>query len=442
MDPSYPIVFYVSGHGFGHTSRVIEVIHAVLRARPGVRIAVKTAAPRVLFERTLAGRIDLVELECDAGVVQRDSLSIDAAKTVRRAKAFQARLPALAAAEAAFLKKSAVRLVVGDIPPLAFAAAEAAGVPSIGIGNFTWDWIYEGYPEEAPEDLARDVRRAYEKATLMLRLPMSAGFTGLDTVTRDIPFIARRSNRAQNDVRLTLGLAPRPAGKPLVLMSFGRYGVDGLDARALAALDEYVIATTIAPPPGSHEARNVLYISEQQLLEEGLQYQDLVRAADVVVATPGYGIISEAIANDTALLYTSRGRFVEYDVLVNEMPRFLRAQFLEQEDLLNGKWAAALESLLHQPRPPRTAAFERSGCGGGGNCETNNEERIRNKAGCHDLAVYSFFVLRFSFFRIECDAPMPEVRSPTPTRARIRARREHRRWLHRRLSGGCVPARR
>jgi hypothetical protein len=352
MDPSYPIVFYVSGHGFGHTSRVIEVIHAVLRAMPGVRITVKTGAPRALFERTLADRIELVELECDAGVVQKDSLSIDAAETVRQAKAFQARLPALAAAEAAFLKASAGRLVVGDIPPLAFAAAGSAGVPSIGIGNFTWDWIYEGYPEESPEGLARDIRRGYEKATLMLRLPMSAGFSGLDTITRDIPFIARRSNRAQNDVRLALGLAPRPEGKRLVLMSFGRYGVDGLNARTLAALDEYVIATTTAPPPGREETPNVLYISEQQLLDRGLQYQDLVLAADVVVAKPGYGIISEAMANDTALLYTSRGRFVEYDVLVNDMPRFLRAQFIEQQDLLSGNWAAALESLLRQPRPP------------------------------------------------------------------------------------------
>ena len=32
-----------------------------------------------------------------------------------------------------------------------------------------------------------------------------------------------------------------------------------------------------------------------------------MRAADVVVTKPGYGIISECIANDTAILYTSRG---------------------------------------------------------------------------------------------------------------------------------------
>ena len=354
MDPSYPIVFYVSGHGFGHTSRVIEVIEAVLRARPDLRIAVKTAAPKALFERTLAGRIAFIELECDAGVVQRDSLSIDAAETLRQANLFQARLPALAGAEGAFLKASAARLVVGDIPPVAFGAAAVAGIPSIGIGNFTWDWIYEGYPEQEPGAVALDIRRLYEHATLMLRLPMAAGFAGLEAITRDIPFIARQSRHTQNEVRRALGLAARPAGQPLVLLSFGRYGVNGLDGSALAALDRYVILTTIAPPPGAGEAPNVLYISEHQLLERNLQYQDLVRGADVVIAKPGYGIISEAIANDTALLYTSRGRFAEYEVLVREMPRFLRTRFIEQQDLLSGNWSAALGALLRQPPAPET----------------------------------------------------------------------------------------
>ncbi len=48
----------------------------------------------------------------------------------------------------------------------------------------------------------------------------------------------------------------------------------------------------------------------------GLLYQDLVAAADVVVSKPGYGIVSECVANGTALLYTSRGRFIEYDLFV------------------------------------------------------------------------------------------------------------------------------
>ncbi len=74
---------------------------------------------------------------------------------------------------------------------------------------------------------------------------------------------------------------------------------------------------------------------------------------DVVATKPGYGIIAECAANDTALLYTSRGHFVEYEVLVREMPRYARSQFIPQDELFAGNWRPYLERLLAQARPPR-----------------------------------------------------------------------------------------
>jgi hypothetical protein len=377
MNPSYRIVFYVSGHGFGHTSRAIEVIHALLRAQPEAYIVVKTAAPLRLFARTLHGRCELVALQCDAGMVQIDSLNIDTPASIREAVEFQTRVPALIATEAAYLRERGARVAIGDIPPLAAAAAHAAGIPSVAIGNFTWDWIYESHGDQAAFELAREIRALYRHATIALRLPMAGGFAGLESMTRDIPFIARHSHRTQDDVRSALGLPRRAAGKPLVLVSFGGYGVAGLDTAALGALEDYTIATTDSPafaasplPPSRERyggtsrrgrpvsdhaikpATGLLYISEQQLYGNGLRYEDLVRGADVVVTKPGYGIISEAIANGAALLYTSRGSFVEYDVLVREMPRYLRVEFIEQRHLLTGDWSAALKRLLSKPAPP------------------------------------------------------------------------------------------
>jgi hypothetical protein len=81
-------------------------------------------------------------------------------------------------------------------------------------------------------------------------------------------------------------------------------------------------------------------------------YPDIVAAADVVVTKPGYGIISECIANHTAIVYTSRGHFAEYDVLVREMPRFLRSRYLEMDDLVAGRWAGAVREVLAQPPAP------------------------------------------------------------------------------------------
>jgi hypothetical protein len=71
----------------------------------------------------------------------------------------------------------------------------------------------------------------------------------------------------------------------------------------------------------------------------------------VVATKPGYGIIAECIANRTGMLYTSRGRFREYDVLVEMIKGHLRNSFIGHEDLYAGRWADHLDALMAQPEP-------------------------------------------------------------------------------------------
>ena len=130
------IVFYVSGHGFGHASRTIEVINAVLDRRPETRIGVRTSAPRWLFDLTVKGKIAFSTLECDTGVVQIDSLRLDATQSVERAWMFHRDLDRRADVEARVLEASSALLVVGDIPPIAFAAAARVGLPAVAVANF------------------------------------------------------------------------------------------------------------------------------------------------------------------------------------------------------------------------------------------------------------------------------------------------------------------
>ena len=96
------------------------------------------------------------------------------------------------------------------------------------------------------------------------------------------------------------------------------------------------------------------------MYDRGYRYEDLVKAVDVVVTKPGYGIVSECIANDTAMLYTSRGDFREYPVMLQEMPKYLRCEFIDHQDLFSGNWAPHLDRLMAQPapqqRPPTNGA--------------------------------------------------------------------------------------
>ena len=82
-----------------------------------------------------------------------------------------------------------------------------------------------------------------------------------------------------------------------------------------------------------------------------LRYPDLVAAADVVVSKPGYGIVTECIANGTALLYASRGRFAEQEVFLREMPALMRCREIGRHDLQSGQWEAAIDALMAQPAP-------------------------------------------------------------------------------------------
>jgi L-arabinokinase len=351
-------VFYISGHGFGHASRVIEVINAVGARAPRATIIVRTSAARWLFDATLRVPARVEHAETDTGVLQLDSLRPDIAATTTAASDFYRTFDARVAAEVEALKRCGATAVVADLPPLAFPAARRAGIPGIAHGNFTWDWIYEGYPElmaGAPH-VVPTIRQAHADVSLTLRLPMWGGFEGWTAPVADIPLVARRSSLDPAAVRARLGIAP---DHRFVLASFGGLGIKDLDLAPLAALHGYTIATTGhglatrgAIPDG------ILLIDDVELYKGGIRYEDLVKAADVVVTKPGYGIIAECAANDTALLYTSRGHFVEYDVLVAAMPRFLRARFIAQDALYAGAWGPHLDALLAQPAPPERAAVD------------------------------------------------------------------------------------
>lgn len=358
------LVWYVSGHGFGHAARDIEVMNVLGTRYSNLPITIRTSAPRWIFDLTLTRTIDWQPLECDTGVVQIDSLHVDEAETVRRAAEFYDGFDALARHEAEWLRSVGARLVVGDIPPLAFAAAAVAQLPAIAIGNFTWDWIYAGYRDwmAAGSRFIETISAAYTDAAIAIRLPMHGGFDAFRNIV-DLPFIARRTKRDPRDVRASLDLPPDAR---LALLSFGGYGLEKIDLRRIGTLRDYLVVTTadvganrradqprasaVAPLPA-----NVRMLDEQRLYAGGLRYEDVVAAVDVVITKPGYGIISECIANDTALVYTSRGHFVEYDVLVREMPRWLRCGFISNDDLLAGNWQDALDHVCALQAPPERA---------------------------------------------------------------------------------------
>ncbi len=348
------VVFFISGHGFGHASREVEVINALgARAGAGLRVIIRSAVSAALLERTVKVPYELRPGICDTGIVQANSVTHDDDATTAAAATFYAAFDATVAEEAAALRDARPDVIVCDASPLGLAVAAALGVPSLFIGNFTWDWIYETHGDlatRAPHVIPA-IRRAHALATAAYRLPLSPSFAGTGLPqAHDLPLIARQPTQTRHDTRAHLGL---PQDRRLALLSFGGYGLNALDLAHVDSAAEWslVVADQSMSDPRILALPHVHVIRERDLTG-AVRYEDVVAAVDAVITKPGFGIIGECATAGTPMVYTSRGDFREYDVLVREMPRVLRCAFISQDDLFSGRWQHALQAAVTAAAPP------------------------------------------------------------------------------------------
>ena len=329
------VVYYISGHGYGHAVRSRQVIRSLKEACPELEFHIRTTAPKWLLQDLLFP-VSYFNHSIDVGILQKDSLEMEIEETLRTCQALHKGIPRLIEEEIAFIKREQIRLILGDIPPLCFEIAARASIPSIAITNFTWDWIYQAYLPDFPSflPLIQEMKGFYRKATLALSLPFPCNLQ-IFSNQMSIPLIARISALDKREARKRFGL---PVTAKIVLVSFGGFGLERLPRERLKRYGDFFFVTTGRVPK---KEKNFLVFPEPQP-----HYEDLVRAADVVVSKPGYGIVADVIAHKVPILYTSRGPFPEYPFLVEALNRWATSGFIPREELFAGDLGPYLERLL------------------------------------------------------------------------------------------------
>lgn len=332
-----PIAYFISGHGYGHAVRSGQLIRRLKEARPDLQFHVRTEAPYWLLQ-DLPFPVSYEKRPVDVGIAQKDSLEMSVEETLHACRNLHERLPVLMEEELAFIKQEGIRLILGDIPPLCFEIASRAAIPSVAIGNFTWTWIYRAYLSGFPSllPLIREMEGFYRKANLALSLPFSCDME-IFSQRQPIPLISRISTLDKVEARKRFAL---PAGAVIVLISFGGFGLERISWEKLQRLKDFFFVTT-----GSVVGKGENFL----VLPEALpHYEDLVRAVDIVVSKPGYGIDSDIIGHRVPLLYTSRGDFPEYPFLVQALKQWATCELIPQEELLAGEIGPYLERLMEK----------------------------------------------------------------------------------------------
>lgn len=341
------IVFYVSGHGYGHATRSGEVIRAIGGQSTDVQIHVRCNVSAGIFLPDSDRRIHHTAVNLDVGTVQKDSFQVDKQATLKQVQQLYARRKAVISRELRFINRIRADLLVADVPPLAFDIAEAAGVPSIALANFSWDWIYRAYLDEFPafQEVIHQVSASYRKADVLLRLPFYGDLSVFKKIV-DIPLVGRKAKKSKSLVLQKLGFSD-PAGKKLVLVAFRATDLQRVDLQRLESWPEYLFITI---------GTGGRFRNQLNLEGDVPEFTDILNACDAVVSKPGYGLVSEVIANRTPLLFTERKDFPEYEVLTRGLRTSAVAKFMPLSDFFSGNWGTHLSVLLARPADwPRVA---------------------------------------------------------------------------------------
>ena len=338
------LAYYITPHGFGHAVRSLEVMNQLLLRAPDLEIIIVSTIPEFLFNQNLQRSLSVRARQLDIGLVQQDSLRFDLFATLRGLQSLHADRTHLVSEETNFLETSGIQAVICDIPFLPFAAASQAGIPAIGISNFTWDWIYQAYiPSDSRwASLVNWIRKSYEKCDLFLQLPMHGDCSACPRV-QDVPLVARRAQRDRDETRKILKLNSE---RKVYLVSFASLE---LTETAQKRVQDINHALFLYKHPLSFHFSNGICLDDLPL-----SYEDVVAAVDGVITKPGYGIVADCLAHSTPVIYTDRGVFPEYDILVQEMSKELTAVYLSSEDLYGGKWRTAISELENKPRHEST----------------------------------------------------------------------------------------
>jgi len=329
---------FITPHGLGHATRATAVLEALQRLCPGLAIDIFTTVEEQIFRESLR-RVTMHRILPDIGLIQNNALHSDLAATAQALNRLLPFPPEQLRGLAA--KVRGCRFLLCDIAPLGILVAEEAGLPSVLVENFTWDWIYRPYLGQCPEldPPTAILAEIYSRATLHIQCePVCNPLAGAVTC----PPIYRRCRSTPEQSRRRLAVKQRR----IVLVTLGGIDFQLPHWRNMNRFNDccFVLA-------GQQERRQ---ISENCLALSrhcGIYHPDLIAAADLVVCKSGYSTLAECLQSGTRTACIARQDFAESAVLAHFVRGRLGGTILDEQEFLSGSWFDRLEELLEGPLP-------------------------------------------------------------------------------------------
>ncbi|GAB4854102.1 D-arabinose 1-dehydrogenase (NAD(P)(+)) [Ancistrocladus abbreviatus] len=329
--------YYVTGHGFGHATRVVEVARHLILA--GHDVHVVSAAPDFVYTTEIqCPRLHIRKVLLDCGAVQADALTVDRLASLEKYHE-TAVVPrdSILKTEVEWLNSIKADLVVSDVVPVACRAAADAGIRSVCVTNFSWDFIYAEYVMAAGHhrrSIVWQIAEDYSHCEFLIRLPGYCPMPAFRDVI-DVPLVVRRLHKSKKEVRKDLGFAE---DVKLLVLNFG--GQPG----GWKFKEEFLPAGWKCLFCGASE-KDELPPNFIRLAKDAYT-PDIIAASDCMLGKIGYGTASEALAYKLPFVFVRRDYFNEEPFLRNLLEHYQCGVEMIRRDLLTGHWWPYIERAI------------------------------------------------------------------------------------------------
>lgn len=300
------IVFYITGHGYGHASRNVAIIKQLLKSEEDVEIWVKSDGERISFLRRnlsdVGMNIQYASDYYDIGFpLDPHTYEVDTDKLYEQAKYEVKRWKEYIKKESDFLKEKKIEVIVSDVIPWVFYAADFLHIPSILLCNFTW---YEMYKDYLPAELSEYYFKAYNLADKILLYDLgNKEILNIYNNVDRLSLISRAVN-VENAEKIS-----KKYKHPIFFVSVGQ---------SIVMEQKYDVSQV----PGTFIKTQGVGITGKNVVElppDMIDTQDYIRASDYVISKTGWSSLAEIFLNRKRAAIVARGDNPEDNAVIQEI---------------------------------------------------------------------------------------------------------------------------
>ncbi len=337
------ILYYITPHGYGHAIRSCAVVNEFA---PDVQILFRTLISQKFFKEEIGRPFGYFPTQFDCGCIQSDSVTVNKRETLDTYIKLAGENAVRLGEEVRWVRAQGVGGIVSDITPFAFEVAREAGIPAVGVSNFSWYDIYAPYAIDYPDfqPYLQKIRRQYEMADLLLELMPSTEMPGFRNRLK-VPLVGSEGKNVRGRLNDHLGLEK---GKHLALIYLGEFGMESIPWRDLEKFRDWDFIG-IYQVPG--KPANFHLVSK-----DDFPYLDLVASVDVMIGKVGYGAFSQSLIHGAPLIYLPRDDFAEFPALEKGIVEWGHGYRLSRNEYCALRWEGVLKEVITRERPaPRVS---------------------------------------------------------------------------------------